>query len=199
MRARIFVILLISGFLSHSGRAEDKPSEASCRALYLKRISALAVQTDEAAAPGIRARKKELESEPTVKQAVAHCRSNLTVRQVECGLDPDSCEEQVPEKTEPVTEPALPGKDDPAPARDNPPATAEECKKVYEHLLAVYATDELQKKPGGEELLKNWRSPVARQSFQARCEKVFHKQDSECILSSADPDIARACLLVIPE
>lgn len=198
MRARIFVILLISGFLSHSGQAEEKPSEASCRALYLKRISALAAQQDEPASPGIRARKKELESEPTIKAAVAHCRANLTARSVQCGLDPESCEEAAPEKTEPDTQP-LPGKDNTSDPAANPPATADECKKVYEHLLAIYATDELKTKPGGEDLLKNWRSPVARQSFQARCEKVFHKQDSECILSSDDPDIARACLLVIPE
>lgn len=187
MRARLLALIFISAL--SAVQADEKPDEASCKALYLKRIADLAAGSD-LAAPGIRLRRPELESEPAVNAAVENCRNTQTIAQVRCALDASACQDtRQPDQTETPEEPP----------RDNPPATASECRNVYDHLLSIYATDELLKKPGGEQLLLNWKSAVARQSFQARCEKVFHKQDSECILSSKDPDIARACLLVIPE
>jgi hypothetical protein len=212
MRARflalIFILLIQSAAAPADEKQGEKPDEASCRALYLKRIGQLAADSLDPASIGIREHRPALQSDATVKAAAAHCQGTMSVRQVQCGLDSSACDretQKVPGSDTAKTD-ETPGQtatpEEPPetqPARENPPATAEECRKVYDHLLSVYATDDVKKKPGGEKLLENWRSPVARQSFQARCEKVFHREDAQCILSSRDPDIARACLLVIPE
>lgn len=205
MRARLLALFFILPIVSAPSDAgeEARPQEAQCRALYLKRIGDLAEDAADPASIGIRENRQGLQSDATVKAAVAHCQSTMSARQVQCQLSPADCAEDPgkdnptdPDQTGKQNDPgADPGKE----PRENPKATAEECRSVYDHLLSIFATDEVKKKPGGEKLLENWRSPVARQSFQARCESVFHKEDAQCILSSKDPDIARACLLVIPE
>lgn len=190
-RPLALILLLGSAILGSAALAADEklevPDPGACRALYLSRIEKLSQDSSDVAAPGIELRRKELESEEAVQAAVKRCEASMTREQVRCALDPAKCgQSDVP------VEPDLP-------EQAAVPATAQECTAVYEHLLSVFATEELKKRPGGEQLLENWKSAESRKSFQARCLKAFHKDDAQCILSSKDPDIARACLLVIPE
>ncbi len=175
---------------------EDAPDEASCRSLYKKRIEELSGANDLASF-GIADRKKELLSESTVARAVRQCVSSYSAARVACELEGNCGEPSKPDQPEPAKpdQPEEPTKPEPP----SPPATADGCMKAYNHMLSVYATDEFKKKPGNDRLLQSWNSEVSRKSFQARCLRVFHKSDVDCIVSSADPDYVRACLLLIPE
>lgn len=170
--------------------------------MYIKRIEGLAASNDPAA-PGLQLKKADLLSEEAIQAAVSNClmydsveyvacaqTSNDPARECKRGSHTDDSSTEKSEKTEKPAEPEV---------KPDQLATAEECNGAYEHLLALYSTDELKKKPGGEKLIQNWKSDVSRKSFQKRCITAFHSQDIQCIVSSRDVDYVRACLLVIPE
>lgn len=190
---------------------QPPPTEAACRSMYLKRIETLVASTDPAA-PGMQRKKAELLQEDAVEAAVARCLMYDSVEYVECAQssnDPvkeckrpgaDGREETTSDnKSDKPENQEKPDKQEIPEIKPDRLATGEECSKAYEHLLSLYSTDELRKKPGGEKLIGTWKSEVSRKSFQTRCTKAFHSQDIQCIVSSRDVDYVRACLLVIPE
>ncbi|MCE9596825.1 MAG: hypothetical protein K8S54_02560 [Spirochaetia bacterium] len=182
---------------------QPPPTEAACRDMYLKRVEALAGSTDPIA-PGLELKKTELLKEDAVQAAVSHCLMYDSAQYVECARNSKDPQEECkresidPDKAEPDKTSEKSEKSEPEIKPDRL-ATGEECSKAYEHLLALYSTPELKKKPGGEKLVQNWKSDVSRKSFQTRCTTAFHSQDIQCIVSSNDVDYVRACLLVIPE
>lgn len=84
-------------------------------------------------------------------------------------------------------------------AKSSVAVTAKRCKMAYDHLLRIYSESKsFQKRPDAERLLRHWKSPAARNSFELRCRRVFRGEDLNCILSTTDTVIIQGCLFRVP-
>lgn len=87
-------------------------------------------------------------------------------------------------------------------SREQPPAPTVdrgECKRAYQHLLAIFQKSPyLEGSSDREQLLRYWQSSEAREVFQNRCMTVYRPSDIECILSGSDREMLQACLLQVP-